>query len=302
MDIKLLEAFRAVMENRSVTGAARVLGLTQPAVSAQIARLETLVGFQLFERVGGRLKPTAEGRAFHREVMHALGMLDRLQQASEIIRTGTTDKIVIASHPSASISVLPELVARFSAHHPGATVKMINRTSEEVRSMFEAASVDVGIAELPIDLAGVELRKYVVECVAILPGGHPLAAQETITPGDLSGLPFVGMAQGRLIGHRVRSAMVDSGAEFRMVAEVEYFSSICGMVAAGLGVSVVDCWSAHTFRTLGLEIRRFTPALDYEIGVFFSAERTPTRLARTVLDMLDMKLKAGPSFEGGTRA
>lgn len=300
MDVKLLEAFRAVMENRSVTGAARVLGLTQPAVSAQIARLETLVGFQLFERVGGRLKPTAEGRAFHREVMHALGMLDRLQQASEIIRTGTTDKVVIASHPSASISVLPELVARFSSLHPGATVKMINRTSEEVRSMFEAASVDVGIAELPIDLAGVELRKYVVECVAVLPEGHPLAAQETITPGDFSGLPFVGMAQGRLIGHRVRSAMVDSGADFRMVAEVEYFSSICGMVAAGLGVSVVDSWSAHTFRGLGLDIRRFAPAIDYEIGVFFSTERTPTRLARTIVDMLDRKLKAGPNLEEGT--
>jgi DNA-binding transcriptional LysR family regulator len=301
MDVKLLEAFRTVMENRSVTGAARVLGLTQPAVSAQIARLEATVGFQLFERVGGRLKPTAEGRQFHREVMQALGMIDRLQQASEIIRTGSAAKVVVASHPSASISVLPELVARFSVRHPGASVKMINRTSEEVRSVFEAASVDVGIAELPVELAGVELRKYVVECVAILPKGHPLAAQETITAMDLSGQPFVGMAQGRLIGHRVRSAMVDSGAEFRMVAEVEYFSSICGMVAAGLGVSVVDCWSAHTFRSLGLEVRPVTPAIDYEVGVFFSAEREPTRLARTLLDMLDENLKSGPSFTGDPR-
>lgn len=298
MDVKLLEAFRMVMENRSVTGAAQVLGLTQPAVSAQIARLEALVGFQLFERVGGRLKPTAEGRQFHREVMHALGMIDRLQQVSENIRTGTAGKVVIASHPSASISVLPELVARFSARHPGAAVKMINRTSEEVRSMFEAASVDVGIAELPIDLAGIELRKYVIECVAVLPKAHPLAAQETVKAVDLSGLPFVGMAQGRLIGHRVRSAMVDSGAEFRMVAEVEYFSSICNMVSAGLGVSVVDCWSAHTFRPLGLEVRRFEPRIDYDIGVFFSAERAPTRLAQTVLDMLDKKLKTGPTFAG----
>ena len=299
MDIKLLEAFRTVMENRSVTGAARVLGLTQPAVSAQIARLQAVVGFQIFERVGGRLKPTAEGRQFHREVMRALGMIDRLQQTAEIIRTGTAGKVVIASHPSASISLLPELMARFSARHPSATVKMINRTSEEVRGMFEVASVDVGIAELPIDLAGVELRKYVVECVVILPRGHPLAEQEIVTALDLSGLPFVGMAQGRLIGHRIRSAMVDSGAEFRMVAEVEYFSSICGMVAAGLGVSVVDCWSAHTFRSLDLEVRRLAPAIDYEIGVFFSAERAPTRLARTILDMLDEKLKAGPSFAGG---
>ena len=92
--------------------------------------------------------------------------------------------------------------------------------------------------------------------------------------------------------------MVDAGAEFRMVAEVEYFSSICNMVAAGLGVSVVDCWSAHTFCPLGLEVRRFEPSIDYDIGVFFSAERTPTKLARAVLDLLDEKLKAGPTFAG----
>ncbi len=61
MDVKLLEAFRAVVDHRSVTAAASVLGVTQPAVSTQIARLEEMIGFALFERSGGRLKPTPEG-------------------------------------------------------------------------------------------------------------------------------------------------------------------------------------------------------------------------------------------------
>ncbi len=297
MDIKLLEAFRVVMQNRSMTRAAEVLGLTQPAVSAQIARLETVVGFALFERASGRIRPTAQGQAFHREVMEALGMIDRLERVSETIRTGTAGKVVIASHPSASISVLPELVARVVASHPGASVKMINRTSEEVRSTFEAAAVDIGIAELPIDLAGIEVRKYVVECVAIVPKGHPLAARRRITASDFSGLPFISMAHGRLIGHRIRNAVVEAGAEYRTVAEVEYFSSICGIVSAGLGVSVVDCWSAATFRAAGLEVRPFEPRIDYEIGVFYSSERPLTKLARAILEMLDEKLRAKPAIK-----
>ncbi|MEZ5842694.1 MAG: LysR substrate-binding domain-containing protein [Hyphomicrobiaceae bacterium] len=296
MDVKLLDAFRVVMQNRSITRAAEVLGVTQPAVSAQVARLETIVGFALFDRSGGRIRATAEGHAFHREVMQALGMIDRLERVAEAIRTGTAGKIVVASHPSASISVLPALVARLLALHPGATVKMINRTSEEVRGTFEAAAVDIGIAELPIELTDIEVRKYAVECVAIVPRGHPLARNRTITAADLSGLPYVSMAQGRLIGHRIRNAIVEAGAEYKMVAEVEYFSSICGIVAAGLGVSVVDCWSAATFQATGLEVRRFEPRIDYEIGVFFSSQRPLTRIACTLLDMLDERLRAGPSI------
>jgi len=301
MDIKLLEAFRVVMENRSITRAAEVLGVTQPAVSAQIARLESVVGFALFERANGRISPTTQGRAFHREVMQALGMIDRLERVSETIRTGTADTVVIASHPSASISVLPELVARVIASRPGVNVKMINRTSEEVRGTFEAAAVDIGISEMPIDLSGIEVRKYIVDCVAIIPRGHALASRRKITAADFSGLPFISMAHGRLIGHRIRNAIVEAGAEYRSVADVEYFSSICGIVASGIGVSVVDAWSASTFSVTGIEVRPFEPRIAYEIGVFHSAERPLTSLARTVLDMLDEKLRSGPSAVKATR-
>ncbi len=298
MDVKLLEAFRTVMDNRSVTRAATILRVTQPAVSAQIARLEALVGFDLFERTGGRLRPTPEGRQFYTEAMHALGMIDRLEQVSASIRSGRAGSIVIASYPVASVSILPELVARFGASHPEAVVRMINRTSEEVRSIFEATAVDIGMAMIPIDIPGIEVRKYIVPMVAVTPKDHPSAAKSVITPADFSALPFVSIALSRLVGHQIRSAFVDSGAEFRMIAECEYFSSICSMVACGLGVSVVDCWSAETFRAQGLEVRPFEPAIESEVGVFYSANKTPNALTQDFLDLLDDKLTAPPTFAG----
>jgi DNA-binding transcriptional LysR family regulator len=297
MDVKLLEAFRTVMDNSSVTRAATILRVTQPAVSAQIARLEALVGFSLFERTGGRLKPTPEGRQFYDEAMHALGMIDRLEQVSASIRSGRAGNIVIASYPAGSVSILPELVARFGAAHPDATVRMINRTSEEVRSIFEATAVDIGMAMIPIDFPGIEVRKYRVPSVAVMPKGHPAAAKRVITPADFSGLPFASMSLTRLIGHQIRGAFIESGADFRMVAECEYFSSICSMVASGLGVSVVDCWSALTFRSQGLEVRPFEPKIDTETGVFYSAKKTPNVLTRDFLALLDEKLTSPPTFD-----
>lgn len=291
MDVKLLEAFRAVMENRSVTQAAVILGVTQPAVSAQLARLESLVGFSLFDREGGRLRPSGEGYAFYDEVRQTLGMIDRLQVVAERIRSGETGTLVVASHPSASISLLPSVVSEFSAAHPDVAVRMINRTSEEVVSVFEASAVDLGVAELSVDVPGVSKRRYAIDCLAILPAGHPLAERETIRLADLSGLPFVSMTPSRAIGHRIKSALLESGAEVRKAAEAEYFSTICGLVSCGMGISIVDYWSAQTFRHLGIEQRRIDPPIHYEVSVFHSRERGLSRLGQRLRDGIEAKLR-----------
>lgn len=299
MDLRLLESFRAVMDTQSVTRAAEILGVTQPAVSAHVARLEAQVGFALFERLGGRLKPTREGRRFHAEVRDALGMFDRLEQVAVSIRDGTTDNLTIASHPSASISILPSVVAELCARWPDARVRMINRTSEEVRGIFETGVADIGVAEWPIHIPAVELWRYGVDCVAILPRGHALAAEPVLTPVMLADVPFVAMPETRLIGHRIRHAFSDAGVAYAPVAESEYFSTICSLVASGCGAAVVDRWSAETFRANGLELRAFEPAIRYEIGVFFRKVPGPSPLAQELLQMLDLRLgKRSPDGAG----
>ena len=69
------------------------------------------------------------------------------------------------------------------------------------------------------------------------------------------------------------------------------------MVANGLGVSVVDCWSALTFQSQGLEVRPFEPTIDTETGVFFGANKGSNVLIRDFLALLDDKLKTPPTFD-----
>lgn len=291
MDLKLLESFSAVADALSMTRAAEVLGVTQPAVSSQIARLESEVGFALFERVGGRLKFSADGRRFYAEVRNALGMIARLEQVAGSIREGKPETLNIASHPSASISVLPAVVSQLYSSRSDARINMVNRTSEEVRALFETGGVDIGIAEWPIHIPAVELRRYEVDCVAIVPAGHALARELVITPKMLAQDRLIAMPATRLIGHRIKCAFGEGGAEFVPSVESEYFSAICAMVASGCGVAVVDGWSAESFRASGLEIRSFAPAIRYEIGVFFRTTPGPTPLAAELLQMLDQRLR-----------
>lgn len=293
IDSHLLIGLRAVMENGSATRAAATLGLTQPAISAKLARLERQLGFRLFERDGGnRLRPTPRGLAFYEAARPALALLDRLEITAGRLRTGATGTLVVAAHPSASISLLPGALAEFRAEMPDVAVKLINRTSEEVRSYFEASVVDIAVAELPVDLADVEKRRYALECVAILPEGHPLADSAVLRPGALAGLPFVAMSPARTIGHRIRTAVAAEGGAFAPVIEAEYFSTICALVAQGQGVSVVDVWSARMFRPLGLVLRRLDPPVRYDIAVFHRADRPHSAAARRLLDLLDRRLRS----------
>src|SRR5215470_7271074 len=91
MDVRLLEACRAVVDHRSVTQAAAAMGVTQPAVSVQIARLEQELGFPLFERTNGRLKPT--GMLFYAEVDKLLAGMDCLSQAARQIRVAQAGRL-----------------------------------------------------------------------------------------------------------------------------------------------------------------------------------------------------------------
>ena len=290
MDVKLLEAFRAVVDSRSVTAAAQALGITQPAVSGQIAKLEESVGFPLFERAGGRLKPTPEGLLFYAEASRVLGEVDRLTATTAQIREGQSGRLVIASHPAAAISILPPLVAAFVAERPGVSVRLVSRHSDVVSQLLPTEGYDLGIAELPVDETAVRLMRFQMRCVAILPPRHALASRKLLTPALLSGQPMIAPARSPQMLSRVYGTFAGADAEINAVVEAEFFASCCALVAAGTGWSLVDPLSAQSFSHLGLVTRPFEPAVIYEIGVFHRRDREPSLLAAAFLDLLDAKL------------
>jgi DNA-binding transcriptional LysR family regulator len=301
MDIRVLEAFRVVMQAGSVTRAAATLGLTQPAVSAQIAKLEGSVGFELFERVGNRLRPTAEGLAFRDEVERMLGSVDELGRAAERIRDGAAGSLVVAGLPLAATTLLPPVIAAFARERPDVHVEVITRNSDVIRGLFPSRTHDIGITELPVDPAGLRTTVYEMNCVAILRADHPLAACSEITPVDLSGLPFIGMSRQWAAHHLLEAIFAEQGAHLRQVAEVEVFAAICALVAEGLGVSIVDPVSASRFAPLGLVARPFRPAVPYKLAVFHSSERPPSRVALAFLGFLDAFLRVHAATVRGER-
>jgi len=295
MDARLLETFRTVLENQSMTGAAKVLGLTQPAVSSQISRLESQIGFALFERVGTRLKVTANGKWFYDDVIIALGVIDRLAETANVIRGGSTETLVVASHPSASISLVPGVVAKVLERRPEARLHLINRMSDDVSTVFEAGGCDIGIAQWPISVAGADNQRYKVKAVAILPKGHPLAEHSVINAHHFSGLPFIECSETAQMNHLTRKLFNDTDSDYQPVIQSEYFGTICGLVGAGSGVSIVDPWSAGSIASENIEVRPFEPDIFYEIVVFCRSASKQSPLVSEFLRQLDCTIMPADS-------
>jgi DNA-binding transcriptional LysR family regulator len=291
IDPRLLEAFRSVLDSGSITQAAASLGLTQPAVSAQIARLESDVGFALFVRSGNRVRPTAEAVAFRAEVEQTLTKISGLSRVAAQIRGGEVGSLTIASHPMAGVTLLPPVVAAFARERPNIKVELFVRNSDVVRGMFPSRTYDIGIAELPVDPSGLTITRYRIGCVAIMPKNDPLTAHDVITPELMSGRPFVSMSRLWTAHHLVEKVFSDTHAHLNVVASSELFAAICTMVANGLGVSIVDRASALQFQSAGLEIRPFRPAVLYDIAVFHAAELNLSTIARGFLDALDAHMR-----------
>ncbi len=292
MNIRQLEAFRAVIVAGSVTGAGEILRISQPAVSRLIADLERDVGFMLFARRKKRLHPTPEATYLFNEVERSFSGLDKIAQVVEDIRDLKTGYLQIACLASLSFRFLPDVVSEFLAGRPDVMVSLQPRASTKMLEWIEAQQFDIGIAELPAEHPAVEVKPVSLRCVCVLPAGHPLAARETITPADLDGLPFISLNRDHMTFHHLQNAFAAARAVRDIRVETRLFAPACAFVAKGAGVSVVDPVTAADYAAWGVVARPFEPAIPFDMGILFPAHRPRSRLVEAFAATLEEHLEA----------
>jgi len=291
LDVKQMEAFRTVVERGSVTTAALVLGVSQPAVSALVARLEEALGYALFTREHRRMVPTAEALALVGEVAAVLERHAQLTRTAQDIHDTRAGSLSIASHPSPSISWLPALIAQFLAERPSVTVKLISRQSQGVRDLIPSQAFDLAVAELPVEHPLVAVRRYRMPFVAVLSRTSSLARHATLTPRLLNGQPFITMFRGHASQLGAARAFDEAGAHLNVVAECDYFASAIALAANGVGVALVDPISAEDFKSRGLTAKAFVPTIAYDFAIFHPADRPMSRLSKSFVEAFELFVK-----------
>lgn len=271
MRFRQVEAFRAAMLTGTVTGAAKLLSIAQPSASRLIADLETGIGFQLFQRQGGRLVPTAEGLRFYKAVDRAFFGLEALERAAENIRGGRTGQLTVCALPVLSSSVMPGAIKRFVTANPGVAVNLEVLHPPEMQEILQNNQIDLAMSVRFAPAQGVRQEPLIaVRFVCALPAGHPLTAKPVLTLADFHEQDYVGLLPSvPLDWSRVDQLFERAGVRPRRVVATPHSHTAYALVAAGLGIGLLEPFAATTWAANGVVLRpldsdvRFTYALCY---------------------------------------
>jgi DNA-binding transcriptional LysR family regulator len=290
MRLRQLECFRALMLHGTMTRAAELLGMSQPGISTTIAALEHETGLTLFLRRGGRLQPTPEAKLFYVEAARALEAVENASRVATEVRSGRRGHLAIAAYPSISISLLPRLLSQFASNRPELQMKIITRNSATVREMMSTQQFNLAVAELPLDYPISHMEVFSYECLCMLTKTHPLAKLKQLTPDDLDGVPFVTLFRGDPVYQQLASAFSEYGARWNVVAETEFFSTACQLVAEGHGIGIVDPVVSRPF-TEGLVTRPFKPKIQYQIAILSPTHEALSQVAQDFIGLLRSALR-----------
>jgi len=279
MNLRQIEAFHAVMTEGSVTQAAIVLGVTQPAVSALIANLEESMGFLLFNRHRGKFQPTGEAIAFLEDAERLLVSHNQAVRSARDIRDLKSGSLRIAALQAISMNFLPKLIAGFVSDRPDVKVSLQTRSSTHIKDWISVQFFDVGIVELPTDNPAFDCEPLSFDCVCVMPEAHPLAKKEFITPRDLEFESVIALNSEHATHFQLKTAFEKQGVPWAPHIESFLFAPACRMAAEGAGIAIVDPFSVIDFGHLGLVGRPFEPRIPYDLGLIFPALRPRTRLA-----------------------
>ncbi|MDB5943160.1 MAG: transcriptional regulator, LysR family-like protein [Ramlibacter sp.] len=297
LNLRQIEVFRAVMLAGSVSGAGRMLHVSQPAVSRMLSLTEDRLGFKLFERQRTRLFPTAEARRLFTEVEGLYRGVERVNDlARNLARSGAGSLRIVAS-ASYGERLIPMTLQRLLQRNPGAPLSFRNVTYDELTARFLTGDADIGIsmtAPEHANLKSVELGRDALVC--LLPATHPLASRPVLRPQDLPGTAWIGYPPVAPLG-RVLAGWMGQEAAASAAIEVHSPTSAVAFAQQGLGAALVVRWSLPAALAEGMVVRPLEPQASVGIWAVSSRIEPLPALAKRFMTALGNVLAAGPSHQ-----
>jgi DNA-binding transcriptional LysR family regulator len=279
MDLKDLRYFVALADARHFTRAAAAVGIAQPSLSRQIRKLEAEIGAELFHRTKRSVVLTSVGRALLSEARSLLAQAQATREVALRAAGGELGELRLGFIEVAAFGVLPRLVAAFQRAYPGVTVTLSELSTMEQITALRERAIDIGILRAPIPGQDIETVALFRESVAVvLPSNHPLARRTSIKLAALRNERFIfhSSEKATRLADEIAALARQQGFVPHVGQHAGEFHTICSLVAAGLGISIVP-HSAQAIRIPGITFRKLTHpqvAIDYCLG-WVRGPRTP---------------------------
>ena len=285
-----------MVQTGSVTESARILGISQPAVSRLLSDLETQVGFQLFSRSGRNLKATPEALLLVEEVRRALSGLEQIKHTAAAIKNFKHAQLRLISTPAFSTLIAPQLIRQFAARQPAAMVSLEIQSIDVALEWMVSQNFDFGIA--PATLVNPAIMSHSLtdtQSICVLPKGHRLEAKESIEPGDLDGESFVSYLPDSQFRFEVDEIFSKAGIQRRLQYEARTTDAICRLVAQGLGVSIIVTMGTGSAAGEDFSTAPFAREIPFNGALIWSQQKAMSAVAKDFLKMVETEFSSMPA-------
>lgn len=271
-----LTIFRAIMLHSHLGRAADATGSSQPTLSRELARLEQLLGFALFDRLAGRLRPTVRALEWMQEVERSFIGLDQIARRAVELRTASSARLQVACLPALAHALLPQALVRFHARHPQARVSIVPLESPWLEQALSEQRFDLGLGETTEPPTGVALRPLLqMNEVAVLPAHHALGRKRMLRPADFAGQNFVSLAEGDPYRQAIDALFVQAGVERATVLETASAVAVCALVQQGLGLAIVNPLTAAAMAGPHLLVRPLQADIHFRVSLLLPQVAAP---------------------------
>ena len=271
-----IEVFRAVMTAGGATGAADLLHSSQPTVSRELARLESLLGYALFERLQGRLRPNARALALWDEVQRSWHGLERVVDRAVALGRDGAVQLSVLCLPALAHALLPAAAARLVLGRPDTRLSVTPQESPLLEEWMSAQRFDLGLSEQTAAPPGTSAEVLLtLDEVAVLPRGHALAKRQWLTLQDFADVPFVSLSPDDPYRRQIDARFAEAGIARSQRVETHSAAAVCAMVQQGLGLAIVNPLTALAEASDRLAVRRLAFSIPFTVAALRPLYRPP---------------------------
>lgn len=289
MHLRHIEVFQAILQTGSVTAAADLLNISQPAASKALKHAEQQLGFNLFNRVRGKLEPTPEARILRNKTESLSADLQSLRRLASNLKRGAEDTLRLVSTPALAQQLLPLAISQWRKKHGNVTCELATQHSAEMIQRVLLREADIGLTLQLVEHPGLQcelLAQGFMQLIAPAGSWTEEQCREPIYLQDLAGATLIGLdtrdALGGLIGEHLRALQPAAQINTR----VQTYQLAGALVTAGQGMALVDPLTARVAAMGGAQIRVLEPNLMVGLYLLRRVGEESSRAQQSLLEQL----------------
>lgn len=280
------------MENGTITRAAEVMHISQPAMTKLIQAFEKAAGFPAFERSQGRLIPTPEGLLLYRDVDRVFLAAREIERSARDIQTMHKGSLAVGAMPALASGFAQDVARHFVEKHPGIHLDIHTVPRNRLVDMLLSGKLDIALCHSVHDHPEIEteiLARHPAAC--ILPRNHRLSRKLEIEAKDLNGESFISWSEGTLTRTRVDQYFDSNGVQRALHHSASISPTLCAFVAHGLGIAIMHPLYIGV-AGCAVTVKPLRPRLNIELLIAFPRRSSRPKVATEFAAMAKRRAEA----------